>query len=131
VSAVRFDLTPAEHKLVNAIVVRACSLLSDIDRLTLAMDITAVHANGCPLQLEEMLKGDTFDFVHDIDGIQRHIDRHTGQLKDFFEPRFAKPQGGERTNDGLPRHITDPVSGVDVEIGDLEDITPPPRGRRK
>jgi len=57
------------------------------------MDVIAVHANGCPLQLAELLRADQTDFVHDIFGIRRHIDRETGKLKDFFLPRYAGRQG--------------------------------------
>lgn len=56
------------------------------------MDISACHANGCPLKLAELLAADDFNFAHDVAGIRRHIDRTTGKLMDCFLPRFAQRQ---------------------------------------
>lgn len=53
------------------------------------MDVTSTHLNGNPLRLEALLEADDFNFAHDIYGIRRHLDRTTGQLKDFFSPRFS------------------------------------------
>lgn len=85
---------PADQKKIAAAVVRACSLMADLDPLSLAMDIAAVHANGCSLRLDDMLTGDRYDFLQDVDGIIRHINRETGQLEGFH-PHFA-----QRTTDG-------------------------------
>lgn len=54
-----------------------------------SMDITACHANGTPLKLAALLAADDFNFAHDIGGIKRHLDRSTGELRDFFLPRFS------------------------------------------
>jgi len=80
-----------EHLLIAAIVKRYAALLPEVDHLELNMDITATHANGCPLKLQELLEAPEFDFVHDVVGIRRHINRQTGQLEDFFLPRYAVP----------------------------------------
>ena len=64
---------------------------SDFQRTTM-MDIVAVHVNGCPLQLEELLRAPRFDFAHDVFGIRRHINRQTGQLQDCFLPCYAVAQ---------------------------------------
>jgi hypothetical protein len=63
--------------------VRACSLTADLDRLSVAMDIAAVHANGCPLRLDDILTGDTYHFVCDVDGLIRHLalTNHPGRTK--------------------------------------------------
>jgi hypothetical protein len=53
------------------------------------MDITAVHANGCPLDLYRLLAADDANFAHDVFGIERHLNRLTGQLENCFLPRFA------------------------------------------
>lgn len=60
------------------------------ERINLDMDLTACHANGCPLDFEKLLLFPDFDFFHDLHGISRHIDRTTGELKDFFLPRCSK-----------------------------------------
>lgn len=56
------------------------------------MDVTAVHANGCPLRLRELLLADDFNFAHDVFGIRRHLNRATGKLDGGFVPRFAVPE---------------------------------------
>ena len=59
------------------------------DRMTIHMDISATHANGCPLKLQELLDADDFNFAHDILGIRKHICRTTGKLQNCFLPRFS------------------------------------------
>lgn len=58
-------------------------------RQDLAMDVSATHANGNPLRLRELLAADDFNFLHDVGGIVRHIDRNTGTLLNHFRPRFT------------------------------------------
>lgn len=88
-----WKLSPDDSKLVTAIAKRAVIRYraSDIvaDPLNIEMDLTAVHNNGTPLRLKELLAADNFNLMHDIGGIARHINRDTGQLEDFFVPRFA------------------------------------------
>lgn len=60
-----------------------------IDDLTIRMDLTAVHANGNPLRLMELLDADVFNFTHDITGIYNHINRTTGRLSDNFSPQYS------------------------------------------
>lgn len=62
------------------------------DRMSISMDLCAVHANGCPMDFDRFLAADDFNFTHDYCGIARHIDRSTGKLGDMFLPRFARPQ---------------------------------------
>lgn len=61
----------------------------ELDYQQISLDLVACHANGCPMDFAAMLAAGESDFVHDIAGIQRHIDRETGQLRDCFLPRFA------------------------------------------
>lgn len=61
--------------------------------LSARMDITACHANGCPLHLAAMLQGakdNSFDFIHDLSGIYRNLNRDTGKLSNCFLPRFSR-----------------------------------------
>ena len=53
------------------------------------MNLSACHASGNPLRLADLLAADDFNFAHDVFGIDRHIDRGTGQLLDCFSPRFS------------------------------------------
>lgn len=89
------EASPEDLNLIIKIVVRAASLMSleqlGNDRLTTAMDLTACHENGCPLDLAGLLKANQTDFVHDVSGICTHINRKTGMLEGLFSPRFSAP----------------------------------------
>jgi hypothetical protein len=65
----------------------------EFDALDVHMDLCAVHLNGCPLRLGELLDADDFNFWHDIAGIRRHLNRETGELVNCFLPRFSKRRG--------------------------------------
>ncbi len=82
-----------EQQVVNQIVARAAQVEAlrgaRLDRLSLEMDLAAVHTHT-PLRLDDLFAADDFDFAHDVRGIQRHIDRKTGLLMDHFLPRFAR-----------------------------------------
>lgn len=86
---ISLDTTTKDTKTILAIVKRVTEKIVGIDSLSLTMDISAVHVNGCPLRLKDLLKADDFNFWHDIFGIQKHINRATGQLNNCFIPRFA------------------------------------------
>lgn len=58
--------------------------------MSLIMDLTVTHVNGCPLKLSDMLTGLDCDVFHDIAGIFRHLDRQTGKLGGCFVPRYAQ-----------------------------------------
>ena len=61
-------------------------------RINLIMDLTAADGvNGNrPLDWDRLLAADDFNFMHDVCGISRHINRETGELEGFFLPRFTK-----------------------------------------
>lgn len=92
---ISFKVGKGEAAIIDMIVQRAITMESQrmspqkLDRLKMTMDITACHANGNPLRLSELLVSEPFDFTHDVFGIQRHINRETGQLENFFTPRFS------------------------------------------
>ena len=58
----------------------------------LTMDLCAADGvNGNPdLDLSALLKFEWPDFLHDVAGIYRHLDRTTGKLTDCFVPRCAE-----------------------------------------
>lgn len=87
---VQFKATKEEQQAINRIVDRALLMNPEADRLSLNMDITACHANGCPLDFEKLESFDAFNFAHDVFGISRHIDRNTGELTRCFLPHCAK-----------------------------------------
>jgi hypothetical protein len=90
---VNFEVSREDLELIDAIVARVVEipeLLGEATSMQVRMDIVAVHANGCPLRLRELLKAPLFHFAHDIAGISRFLDRETGKIPDDrFTPRFA------------------------------------------
>ena len=90
-SKISFNVTAEEADLITRIAMRGAEVLGDkVDKLSLAMDLAACHANGCPLRLEDLLVAEKTAFIHDITGIMRHMDRETGELGNCFVPRLAK-----------------------------------------
>lgn len=94
---ISFDVSSEEGKTIGKIVTRARKMYAEahgenLDRLGVEMDITACHANGTPLRLQELLDADAFNFAHDVFGIRRHIDRSTGKMLNCFVPRFAREE---------------------------------------
>lgn len=84
--------TKAERELISRVVERGHKLKltrDNYDPMTLRMDVTAVHLNCMKLDFDKLLAFPDFDFVHDIFGIARHIDRENAQLRDCFVPRCA------------------------------------------
>jgi len=86
---ITWSTTKEDYEVITEIVKRAKSLGVERDILSLNMDICAAHEN-CPLRLEDLLKADNFEFLHDVYGIIRHLNRKTGELENLFLPRFAK-----------------------------------------
>lgn len=84
-----FKATKEEHELISKCVDRALKVNPALDRLSLNMDLTATHSNGCPMDFQKLLDAPPFDFSHDVAGIMRHIDRNTGELTRCFRPRCA------------------------------------------
>ncbi len=93
---ISFDIPHADRVTVTSIALRAHELEKDVlgaartPILDMEMDITATHANCCPLRLADLLDANDADFAHDVFGIARHLDRSTGKLTGMFVPRFAQ-----------------------------------------
>lgn len=89
---INWKVTKPDMTLLTQIALRAKKLTAykDVSLLTINMDVTACHLNGCPLKLKKLLKADDFNFAHDVIGISNHIDRETGTLLNCFLPRYAK-----------------------------------------
>lgn len=91
-----FKVSPADHALIMRCVDRYANFVENmlgqpVDKLSLMMDLTACHANGNPLRLADLANTkDDFSFIHDVGGIRQHLNRDTGQLEDFFSPRFSR-----------------------------------------
>lgn len=89
VSKISFDVTASDYLLIRRISERAVQELN-VNRLGTLMDVVATHANGNPLRLADLLAANAASFAHDIYGIARHLNRDTGKLMDFFEPRHSE-----------------------------------------
>jgi hypothetical protein len=89
----RMDATRDEHRAIMSIVQRYANLVGDhvsVNPLSLMMDIEACHCNGCPIDLVALLNAERdTDLVHDVSGIERHMNRDTGQLDEGFTPRYS------------------------------------------
>lgn len=92
---VSFDCGEWERKICRKIAQRARDLLLEhrVDRpvLDITMDVVATHCNGNPLRLGDLLAANDFNFMHDLAGIAKHLNRETGQLENCFRPRFSIP----------------------------------------
>lgn len=89
---IRLNATPKQKLIISQIAQRAKQLLNVDDDVAICieMDITATHLNACELRLKELLQADSFNFLHDVTGIHKHLNRETGQLEHCFLPRFAR-----------------------------------------
>lgn len=86
---ITWQLPKEDYETIHKIVERARALGVNREVFALNMDISAAHEN-CPLRLDDLLKADDFNFLHDVYGIIRHLNRKTGELENLFLPRFAK-----------------------------------------
>ncbi len=97
---INWDVSDADKKLIEAIAKRAVRAYAEIglekDFVDACMDITAAHANGCPLDLKALLKADQFNFAHDVFGIGRHVNTKNGRLRHGFWPRYAAKEVAQR-----------------------------------
>jgi Family of unknown function (DUF6874) len=105
------NVTREEQKTILKIVARATKMdLLMLDGMSLDMDLCATHC-AVPLKLEALLAADDFNFAHDILGIQRHMDRKTGDLGGCFLPRFAK----------LDEDVGNPITAVNRLLDAMAD----------
>ncbi len=83
----------AEMKLIAQIAARAVALYAKhnvrVEHLDTLLDVMTVHQKVQPLRLADLLAADDVNFIHDITGINRHLDRETYKLTDCFSPRFS------------------------------------------
>ena len=95
---VNFKGTPEEFEDMVRVAERAEALGFKQKRATTIMDLSAVNnstrkgnafAFGS-LDLKRLLAFPDYDFLHDVVGISRHINRKTGELEDCFSPRCSK-----------------------------------------
>lgn len=82
-------ITQEEHLIIKKICDRAETLgIMQSDKIDLALDIENVH-KAIGLKLNDLLKTNNLDFVHDIEGIQNNIDRERKMIVNDFVPLCA------------------------------------------
>lgn len=90
-------LTNDEIAIIRKIVDRALPIFREarvrIDRMALEMDVSAAHL-VCPLRLVALLEADDFNFMHDVGGIVRNLNRRTFQLDNCFAQPYVLVEGG-------------------------------------
>lgn len=59
-----------------------------VDEVDVVIDLASCHFGKCKLRLEELLAARDFDLMHDVGGINKHLNRDTEELSDGFSPRF-------------------------------------------
>ena len=76
--------------LIGEIVKRGYDLYTEyglkFDNLGMLMDLTAI---GSQLRLRELLGAKECDFLHDLIGIEKHLNRTTKKLENCFVPRYS------------------------------------------
>lgn len=96
------ETTREEFELIAKIVKRTNALQSELDikpynTVDLALSLELAH-HTCPMDLQQLLESNCYDFSHDVGGIMRHINRDTGQLEECFQPRCALSESDQTVN---------------------------------
>lgn len=78
------------YEKIRAILSRVQTITDIDDRLSLEMDLSAAHIADPSIDLTTLLESSDFDLMHDVCGIQNHINRDTGELMHCFLPRCAR-----------------------------------------
>lgn len=91
-----FTATPREREAITRISRRAADIMRRYIEFDLRLGegdimicLEACHCNGCPLRLSDMEQASEFDLIHDVTGINAHLNHDTGKLERCFLPRFA------------------------------------------
>ena len=77
-------------EIISKIANRAVTINPAYDKSTVMMDLLVLYETGVEMRWEEFLNAPIFDFIHDINGINQHLNRYTYKLEDCFWPRYAK-----------------------------------------
>lgn len=85
----KITLTRKEYATIGRIVDRAMKVYPEGDRMSLMMSLEACTIL-CPMDWEGLEKAKGSDLGHDVFGIDRYIDKETGELTECFLPRYAQ-----------------------------------------
>lgn len=93
--------TKVAQRAVNGGLIRPSKVLT----LLIDLDKAVEHLD---LDLDRLLNADPWDFVHDLNGIQAHIDRSTEEFTGGWLPRCSRRNGKEAGNNGYEEHPARP-----------------------
>ena len=77
-------------EIIGKIADRTITINPAYDKTTVMMDLLVLYETGVEMRWEEFLNAPVFDFMHDINGINQHLNRDTYKLENCFWPRYAK-----------------------------------------
>ena len=85
------DISKADFGLLREVVRRVHKQFPEYPdtTMTLYMDLEHCHTKGCPLDFERLINFNDGDFLHDIVGIRKNINRETGEIENCFLPRCS------------------------------------------
>jgi hypothetical protein len=86
----KFNATKYESGLILLLAKRAKNLGDKRPLVSIRMDLDACSSNGCPLDFDKLCTARDADFMHDVGGIARFLDRDTGKLTGHFHPKCAR-----------------------------------------
>lgn len=92
---IKWNVSKHDGNQIGIIADRMTIINPEIDSRDVTMSLTACHANGNPLDLECLFLADDSNFIHDVLGICRHINKKTGKLNDYFVPRYSSKDKGK------------------------------------
>ena len=64
-------------EIIGKIANRAVAINPAYDKTTVTMDLLVLYETGVEMRWEEFLNAPVFDFMHDINGINQHIEKNT------------------------------------------------------
>lgn len=83
------ETTKKDLSIIEKIVKRYIDIHKKNDAIDVKMAVCCVHYNT-PLKLQKLLDTDYYNFFHDLNGIHSCLNRETGELTNYFLPRFTK-----------------------------------------
>lgn len=92
-AAPQYSATEEEKDIMSQIVDRVLPIAEQLGAVyykeLLIADMDLCHTNAYRIDLDRMLQGNIGDVGHDVFGINKYLDRSTGELTHCFVPRFA------------------------------------------
>ena len=99
------DLAPGETNIIDAIAARAAKLATEhgihYSKLSAVLDLTIFQRRGRHLDLAKLQAAAPADFLHDVFGIRRYLNRETGELGGCFLPRCWRSESYNVTRTAL------------------------------